>query len=510
MFELMVRCCPHSGVQARAKRGDTLKKGQVARFEGAVVIDVETGHPCCSLRPQSACDVISGCHDASQSIPRAVLRLFIFLAAAPAAACITTPVHALEPDCRIGTYRLADGSDVDVSPSDGESLRWRRKDGTSGKLTRDGGEWWTSRLGWTDRPDGKRVAFDCRHNAIDFAEMRGTRIAFDVVETRFKGSGVELAGRLIMPKRTGKVPIVVLVHGAERDSARDFCALQRMFPSEGIGAFVYDKRGTGASGGRYTQNYLTLADDAIAAVREARTLAGERAGRIGYQAGSQGGWVAPLAARIEPVDFVIVGFGLAVSPLDEDREAIALDVTRRGYGADVVAKAMEVADATRAVLLSDFREGYDKVDAVRKKYGGEPWFKFIHGNISFLMLEKTPAELREIGPTLFPGVPLDYDPMPVLRNLATPQLWILGEDDIDAPSAETVRRLKALAAAGRPITTAVFPHAEHGIFEYETTSDGTRLSTRQPDGYFRMMRDFILTRIGSRYGTARISGPSNR
>jgi hypothetical protein len=71
-----------------------------------------------------------------------------------------------------------------------------------------------------------------QHDAIDFAEMRGTRIAFDVVETRFKGSGVELAGRLIRPQRTGKVPIVVLGHGAERHSARDFYALQRLFPSE--------------------------------------------------------------------------------------------------------------------------------------------------------------------------------------------------------------------------------------------------------------------------------------
>jgi pimeloyl-ACP methyl ester carboxylesterase len=304
------------------------------------------------------------------------------------------------------------------------------------------------------------------------------------------------------------VPIVVLVHGSEHISAREYFALQRLFPAAGIGAFVYDKRGTGASGGRYTQNYLLLADDAIAAMREAKRLAGKRVERIGYQGGSQGGWVAPLAARIEPVDFVIVGFGLAVSPLEEDREAIGLDMTRHGYGASVVTNAMEIADATAAVLLSDFREGYDRVDAVKKKYGGEPWFKYVRGNVSFVILEKSSAELRDIGPTLLPGIPLQYDPMPVLRNLDMPQLWILGADDIDAPSVETAHRLKELAAAGRRITTVVFPHAEHGIFEYETAPDGTRLSTRQPDGYFRMMRDFILSgRIGSSYATARISKP---
>jgi hypothetical protein len=51
--------------------------------------------------------------------------------------------------------------------------------------------------------------------------------------------------------------------------------------------------------------------------------------------------------------------------------------------------------------------------------------------------------------------------------------------------------------------TAVFPRAEHGIFEYETTADGTRLSTRNPEGYFAMMRDFIKAgRLQSRYGSS--------
>jgi len=410
----------------------------------------------------------------------------------------------LTRDCRIGTYHLQDGTDVDIGPADGPHFRWRRKDGTTGALTETSDGSWTSTLGWTELADGKRVSFsDCAKGEIRFDGVTGKRIAFDVTETRFQGAGVSLAGRLVMPKGNSRVPIVVLVHGSEHDSARDFYTLQRLFPTEGIGAFVYDKRGTGASAGRYTQDYLSLADDAIAAMREAKQLAGKRAGRIGYQGGSQGGWVAPLAAKIEPVDFVIVGFGLAVSPVEEDREAIALDMTRHGYGADVMAKAMEVADATAEILLSDFREGYDRLDAVRAKYGNEPWFKHVHGDITFALLEMSQAQLRERGPELVANVPAQYDPMPVLRNLDVPQLWILGADDTDAPSAETVRRLRALAVEGKPIVTAVFPHADHGIYEYETKADGTRVSTRNPDGYFAMMRDFIrIGRVGKHYGTS--------
>jgi len=395
-------------------------------------------------------------------------------------------------DCRIGIYQLHDGSDVDIGLTDGDHLRWRRKDGTTGVLTETSNDHWTSTLGWTGRPDGKQVTFSkCSTGKIVFDGVPGQRIALEVADTVFQGAGVRLAGRLVMPKGNEKVPIVVLVHGSEDFSARDFYALQRQLPTEGIGVFVYDKRGTGASGGRYSQSYLLLADDAIAAMHEAKRLAGDRAGRVGYQGGSQGGWVAPLAAKIESVDFVIVGFGLAVSPLEEDREAIALDMTRQGYGADVMAKAMKVADATAAIMRSDFRDGYDQLAALRAQYAKEPWFKHVHGDFSFFLLDTPEATQREKGPVLLANVPADYDPMPVLRNLDTPQLWILGEDDIEAPSAETARRLSELIGQGRPITLAMFPHADHGIYEYETSADGTRVSTRNSDGYFAMMRDFI-------------------
>jgi len=405
-------------------------------------------------------------------------------------------------DCHIGIYQLRDGMDVDIGAADGDHLRWRRKDGTTGELTPTSDGSWSSTLGWTGRTDGKHVSFsDCSAGRITFDGVPGQRIALDVIDTTFQGAGTHLAGRLVMPKGNGRVPIVVLVHGSEHESARDFYALQRQLPTEGIGVFVYDKRGTGASGGLYSQNYLLLADDAIFAMREARRLAGERAGRMGYQAGSQGGWVAPLAAKIEPVDFVVVGFGLAVSPIEEDREAIALDMTRQGYGPEVMAKAMKVADATAAIIRSGFLDGYEQLASVRASYASEPWFKHVRGDISLFILDTPEAELRQKGPPLLAGVPADYDPMPVLGNLDTQQLWILGEDDSDAPSAVTAQRLRGLIGHGRPITLAVFPHAGHGIYEYETAADGERVSTRNPEGYFKMMRDFIRDgRIEGSYG----------
>lgn len=438
--------------------------------------------------------------------PLVLAALFLAASAMP----VTAAPASRTGDCSVGIYQLADGSKLDVGTSNDGHLRWRKQDGTTGLLTRGGNGVWTSTLGWTKRPDGKHVSFDCAKDTVNFAGVAGKQIPLQVTNVTFAGAGVKLAGRLVMPEGHARVPIVVLVHGSEHESALEFYSLQRQFPAEGIGVFVYDKRGTGKSGGIYTQNYLLLADDAIAALNEARRLAGARAGRVGYQGGSQAGWVVPLAAKIEPVDFAIVGFGLAVSPLDEDREAIAFDLTSRGYGPDVVAKAMHIADAVAAVIASHFRSGYGQLAAVKAKYGKEPWFKYVHGDIAFYLLETPEAKLREQGPVLLAGVPANYDPMPVLRNLDTPQLWILAADDHDAPSAETERRLRTLQAKGKPITIAVFPHTEHGIYEFETTADGERVDTRNPEGYFAMMRDFILHgRVEARpYGTSTMYRPA--
>jgi pimeloyl-ACP methyl ester carboxylesterase len=420
---------------------------------------------------------------------------------------LASAISVAEQPCEIGSYRMADGTTLDIAAPESGKLRWRRPDGRTGVLTPQGQGRWISTFGWTDRPDGHHVTIaDCKRGEIRFDAIAGRRVSLIQIDTRFQGSGVTLAGRLTLPRGDARVPIVVLIHGAEHSSALEDYALQREFASAGIGVFAYDKRGTGASEGRYTQNYLLLAIDAIHATREARRLAGARAQRVGYQGGSQGGWVAPLAAHIEPVDFVIVSFGLAVSPLDEDREAIAFDMERAGFGPEINAKAMEIADATAKIVESDFTEGYEQFDAVKRKYGNEPWFKSVRGNFTIHLLGGTPEMWRKEGPRLLDSIPARYDPMPVLTNLDVPQLWILGGQDRDAPPKETLRRLTILRDAGRPITTAVFPNADHGMYEFETRADGERVSTRQPEGYFALMRDFIAGKsLEASYGSAVMS-----
>jgi len=417
-------------------------------------------------------------------------------------------------DCHIGSYRLADGRAVDIAPSDGATLRWRLFTGETGQLRKRPDGTWDSTYGWTGRPDGKTVTFsDCAAGTIVFGQEPGRRIAFDLADTAFTGEGgVKLAGRLVMPKGEGKVPVVVLVHGSEKTSARDLYALQRMFPAEGIGAFVYDKRGTGASGGTYTQDFETLARDAVQAMEEARKLAGARAGRVGYQGGSEGGWVVPLAANRAPVDFAIISFGLAVTVLEEDQESVALDMYFHHHSAEDTRKALELARAGEHVVETLGEEGYEVFDALRQRYRSEPWYKDVHGDFLFAVLPLDKVQIDTLAKEF--GVdttPFHYEPMPTLRASTTPQLWVLGGDDLEAPSPETAKRIRTLIADAKAYTLAVYPGAEHGMTLYELNDKGERLSTRFATGYFQMMADFIRNgSIGDRYGDAEITAGVKR
>lgn len=423
---------------------------------------------------------------------------------------LTTTSYAAETtDCHIGSYRLADGSFVDIAPLDDGALRWRRFDGTTGALQKGADGKWVSTLGWTKRPDGVSVSFsDCATGDIEFSGQAGKRIAFDVKDVTFMSHGTRLVGRLVMPVGSDKVPVVVLVHGAEPDSALTGYSLQRMLPAVGIGAFVYDKRGTGKSGGSYTQDYSLLAGDVVAATQQARQLAGVRLGRIGYQGGSQGGWVVPIAANRTHVDFTIVCFGLAVNVIDEDQEAIELQMREKGYPPQVIAQALEVGSAFEHVFASDFKTGYRELDAVRAKYAKLPWYKDVRGDYTWVLISHSDAELRAMAKPYDWHVPFHYDPMPELRADQTPQLWILGGEDYEAPSAETSLRLKTVIAEGGPFTLALYPHAEHGLTLFETDSDGERLSTRYAPGYFDMLRDFARDgKLSGSYGDAELTPP---
>lgn len=374
----------------------------------------------------------------------------------------------------------------------------------------------------TQRPSGSyRYTFtDGRRGDVDAADSpmscvggklvaKDTQAGWSPVEVRltevtFESHGTKMGGTLVEPPGPGPHPLVIFVHGSERTSPMS-SAYPLIFAAHGISVMAYDKRGTGKSAGEYTQNFELLADDAVAAMAEARRIASGRFSRIGYFGGSQGGWVAPLAATRSDPDFVAVGFGLIASPIEEDREQVLSEMREKGYGEPELAQARQVAAATGHLVASRFTSGFDQLAEVKRLYGAKPWFTQIEGEFTGAVLREKEADLRRIGPALFDNLELiwNYDSRPVLAKLEAPQLWILAEADREAPPATTLAALDRLRSKGSDLTIYSFPATDHGMVEFTETADGARTYGRITDGYFRLLADWINGRPAGTYGRAR-------
>ena len=399
------------------------------------------------------------------------------------------PASAQQPTCTAGTSAAADGDFVVLAPVPSipaPGLRYLFRDGRRGATSE------------------ANAPLACADGAVAIGKARWQRIAFRETPASFESVGTRMTGVLIEPPGAdAKRPLVVMVHGSERNSPIGGVYGYAM-AAQGISVFVYDKRGTGGSDGEYTQNFELLAADAAKALETARGIAAGRHGRAGFFGGSQGGWVAPRAATLTKADFVAVGFGLVASPIEEDREQMVSEVRAAGLGQDAEALVTRLSAATGRLLLSNFREGYDQLDAVRAEMAGKPSAAKIAGEHSGAIARMTNDELRRVGRARFDNLELiwDYDAVAALRKLDAPLLWVLAGEDREAPIETTRAALMGLKAAGQPVDVYLFPNTDHGMFEFTTGADGSRSVTRITDGYLKLLGDWAKGDARGRYGRA--------
>lgn len=399
---------------------------------------------------------------------------------------------SIPPPCTPGVYARDNGRYIVIMerPDTAEKRVWR---------------WWADdgRFGLSD--DWTVV---CGEDAVRTEEKGKSvtypRVPLRLTPTKFKSGDLTLNGMLIEPPATAgaKPPLVVTVHGSERTPAVKYASYPWILAAQGISAFVYDKRGTGDSQGSYNQNFHALGADAAAASQEAKRLAAGRYSRFGLLGGSQGGWVAPRAANDAGAEFVAVGFGLLIDPLEEDASQVAAELTEAGHGADVLRQARAITDATGNLMAEHFLKGYEQLAAVKARYGKAPWFAGIKGEFTGEILALDEATLRREGRARFDNLDLDwrYDAMGWMRKVKVPQLWVIAAQDREAPPQTTVDRLQTLRREGHDIAIVRFPDTDHGMVEFTQDAAGERTTTRVTDGYFRLLGDWIKGSTTPPYG----------
>lgn len=436
------------------------------------------------------------------------------VAAAVSLATSAEPASTPPNACYSGAYRL--GRDyIVISPSDEGALRYRITDGRSGRLYPDAdGRHFYGGPGWASRSPriAEAVFDDCPGQRIEFRLNDGPsgiaqRIPVTKTATTFTSIGNTLYGELFAPEKPRA--LVVLVFGSGQDSAVVYNYVQHLLPYYGIAAFVYDKRGTGKSNGRFTVDFSELADDALAAVAHARQLLDAPGVPVGLLGESQGGWIAPLAAVRAPADFVIVSYGLAIGPLDEDRYEVMNELRAKQYDASVVAKGRELTDITGRIMLSRFTDGLDDLRKFKAAHADEKWLRDVEGDFTGPLLRSPDEQFTELRALLGFDAILDYDAQAALRRVRVPMLWIVGGKDTEAPSAPTLEFLRTLQAAPPQLDIAVFPNADHGILE-EGEQGGVPFA-KQSAGYHDLLAHWIRTRtLDGKFGTATLIPDTSR
>ncbi|AXH88600.1 hypothetical protein GA0070615_5398 [Micromonospora aurantiaca] len=272
-------------------------------------------------------------------------------------------------------------------------------------------------------------------------------------EFSFEDDGNELVGDLVRPPWPGPYPAVVFVEGSG-PGGRDQGSWQTRLAAAGFASLAYDKPGSGGSTGDWTRQTMTgRAAETVAAVRAVRGREDVLSGAVALIGGSQGGWVAHLAAAADDgIAAVVTVSGPGVSVRVQEEYRLRHQLAAEGFsGADVQQALLLLRDQIRRVQSGDDPA---RVHAAQAQWHGARWYPALAGT--------TPESIAFIA-----GI-ADYDPAPALAALRCPLLAIFGADDLLVPVEASVRAISnTLDDAGHADhTTVVFPDADHSIRVY--------------------------------------------
>ncbi len=303
----------------------------------------------------------------------------------------------------------------------------------------------------------------------------------------FTSGNLTLAGTLILPGGPSRHPAVFLFHGSGRQG-RDL-STARWFAEQGFAALTYDKRGVGESTGDFRAGpFMDLCDDGLAAVAYLKSRKEIDSQHIGVWGLSQGGWLGPLAAsRSADISFVIAVSGPGVSPGEQMLVYYANELRDRGMPEPDVREADALRRDVWTYLFTG--NGYEKARRELDQARAKRWFGEVNSQQDRLFepLQK-PSELQRPGILRFIRE-MTYDPVPALRALRVPVLFLFGAEDRLIPvkkSAAVIREI--LTQSGHAdFTILVLDHDDHGM-RVTTGDDNGAIDPRYLDAMRKWLR----------------------
>ena len=193
-----------------------------------------------------------------------------------------------------------------------------------------------------------------------------------------------------------------------------FGGVVALLVNAGVAVFSYDKRGVGESQGSCCPGdngqYNLLSADAAGAVTALASRAELQKDEIGFIGASQAGWIAAKAATMTKVAFIALA---SATPMTE-RQANLYERLSRGDEGKLT------SDEISRRIASAGRSG--------------------------------------------------FDPLPFLREITAPSLWMIGTADDRIPVPETIALLNQLKQEGKDVEVVTFADAGHGLVDTPPTA----------------------------------------
>jgi dienelactone hydrolase len=296
---------------------------------------------------------------------------------------------------------------------------------------------------------------------------------------RFASDNFTLAGTLILPEGSARHPAVFLFHGSG-PQPRDL-STARWFAQQGFVALAYDKRGVGESAGDFQAGpFMDLCDDGLAAVQFLKSRKEVDVHHIGVWGLSQGGWLGPLAAsRSTDISFVIAVSGPGVSPGEQMLVYYGNELRYHGLPESEVREATELRRHVWNYLFTGtgFEKARRELAAARHKR----WFAKVDSQQDRLFEPlPEPAELNRARVVRFRRE-MTYDPVPALRALRVPALFLFGSEDRLIPVERSVAVIRDVLArsARTDFTIQVFTGDDHSMHLADGALDERYLGVMQ-------------------------------
>jgi pimeloyl-ACP methyl ester carboxylesterase len=377
--------------------------------------------------------------------------------------------------CLLGVYALPAGRSVTITGVGGQprGLQYTLSNGQFGSLQEGAGGAYTAGAFSIKFEPCSVGAMTMTHGQVT---EQGVKLQLVEKTTNFTSDGLKLHGKLVLPATGHAKSLAVWIEGSNNDPSTDDAIWQYELARRGVAVFVYDKRGTGASAGAPSSDFHARARDTVAAVEAARRLA-PGVQRVGVIGASQGGWVAPLTATKVGLDFVIAAFAMAEGPIAQDQALVEQQLREAGFDGVALAEARELTTITERIVRSNMREGLAELDAFKANHSNAPWLGAIQPrSYTGIFLKFSTEDIKTNGPAMAQGLSFGYDPLPVIETIKPRQLWLLGGNDRQAPSAGTQAILQQVQLRRADIAVVVFPKADHGLIEPVRTDDGVASS----------------------------------